>query len=72
MDDVVGGRAQVIDVTEKAVGDNKVISVKTLQHPGRSYNWRYLAGEQERLKEEFGESLAYPDPDYRLEFNMWD
>lgn len=35
-----------------------------LEHPGTSYNWILLSEEQEKLKAQFGDSVARPDPGY--------
>jgi hypothetical protein len=64
-DDVLGGKATVIRVEEKTSGlpINRYF-VQVLEHPGSSYNWIILAEEQEKLKAEFGDSVARPDPEY--------
>ena len=72
VDDVIGGKAEIVRIKKVVSGDHTRIWIETSQHPGVKYNWEYLAEEQERLKEKFGESKAYPDPDDRPEFNQWD
>lgn len=64
--DVVGGLAEVVEVTENEslpVGHFNRVFVSVKEHPGHSYNWRSLEKEQEKLKAEFGDKRAYPDPD---------
>lgn len=66
-DDVVGGLAEVTRAYESmSCGDSKCIFVETMQHSNGGGNWtQSLFREQGRLMEEYGESFAYPDPDYR-------
>jgi hypothetical protein len=61
-DDVTGGLATVtrVDRTYEKYGN---LFVEVAEHPGHSYNWIMLAEEQEKLKKEFGNKLAYPSPD---------
>jgi hypothetical protein len=64
-DDVLGGLATVTHVEEKTNGlpVNRYF-VSVLEHPGTSYNWILLSAEQEKLKAQFGDSVARPDPEY--------
>jgi hypothetical protein len=60
-DDLAGGKATVTSVSFSFV------SVK--ESPDGSYNWEFLEPQQERLKREFGDQWAHPEPDLRPEFN---
>jgi hypothetical protein len=64
-DDIQGGKATVSKVTE----ENGTTWVAVEENPGTNYNWKSLSEKQEKLREEFGEQKAYPDPDYRPGFN---
>lgn len=55
-DDRVGGLAEI-----KSIDSKGMVSFKEI--PGVSYNYEYLLKEQDKLKKEFGNSRAYPDPD---------
>jgi hypothetical protein len=63
-DDVVGGLAQVTKVVESmSGGDRSCKFVDVAQHDSR-YNWtQWLCPEQKDLMKEFGNKVAYPDPD---------
>lgn len=68
-DDILGGLAKVTSVREERLGDRVVIKVTVAKIPG-IFNWtERLAGLQEKLKEQFGESRAHPEPDDRPAFN---
>lgn len=63
-DDVIGGRATVTKVTKQISGGEPCLFVEVAEHPDTSYNWsQHLSKEQTKLKKEFGEKRAYPDPD---------
>lgn len=63
-DDVVGGKATVDEVMEGISGGEKCIFVCVKEHPGVRYNWtQYLSKEQDKLKKEFGDKGAHPQPD---------
>lgn len=38
--------------------------------PSTMYNWRVLAEEQDELKKEYADKVAYSSPDLRPEFNQ--
>lgn len=63
-DDVVGGLATIKSIIEQTnVGQNCQF-VEVEEVPGTRYNWTlYLKDIQEKLKSEFGDNKAYPDPD---------
>ena len=62
-DDVVGGLATVTEISEGISGGKPALFVVVKEHPGTAYNWEILSEEQEKLKKQFGEKAAYPDPD---------
>lgn len=68
-DDVEGGLAKITSVKPGISAGKTVSFVTVAEHPGVSYNLEFLAPQQEKLKEEFGNNRAHPDPDYREEFN---
>lgn len=72
VDDVVGGLATVSEVKRGISGGEPTYYVSVKEHPGDEYNWEFLSQDQEKLKEQFGDSVAYSDPDNRPEFNRWD
>ncbi len=67
-DDVRGGRARLVAVHECYHG-LKGIFVEVDEHPGDLYNWDVLGRQQDKLRSEFGDQRAHPDPDLRPEFN---
>jgi len=62
-DDIIGGLATVTKITEGISAGKKVPFVTVAEHPGNSYNWKFLSEEQNKLKKEFGDQIARPDPD---------
>jgi len=63
-DDVVGGLATVTKIREDISGGEKCLFVSVKEHPGNGYNWsQHLSKLQDKLKERFGDQIAYPDPD---------
>lgn len=69
-DDRMGGLAKVKEVKPGISAGETVHYVRTEEFPHVAYNWEgSLAGEQEKLKKQFGERRARPDPDYSEEFN---
>lgn len=58
-DDVVGGKATVTKVDKQTYG----VFITVAEHPGHSYNWKILEEDQDKLKKQFGNKKAYPDPD---------
>jgi len=72
-DDVEGGLAHVVEISEGMSGGENVHFVEVKEHPGHGYNWeQMLAEEQVALRREFGRRWAHEDPDDRPEFNRWD
>lgn len=62
--DVAGGQAIISKITTRISGGEKCRFVELKGIPGHSYNWdQYLAKEQERLKADYGDKQAHPDPD---------
>jgi len=63
-DDVQGGIATVDKVTTEISGGKDAIFITILEVKGTKYNWsRYLQPMQDKLKKEFGDQIAKPDPD---------
>lgn len=68
-DDVVGGLARVKSVSTGVSRGEQAHFISVIEIPG-GFNWEHhLALQQDKLKREFGENRAYPNPDYRPEFN---
>ncbi len=68
-DDVVGGLATVMAVSEGTSKGQPAVFVSVHEHPGYSYNWALLSQEQAALAAEFGTARAHEAPDHRPEFN---
>ncbi|MFA5154408.1 MAG: hypothetical protein WC554_17825 [Clostridia bacterium] len=67
-DDFAGGIATISKVDK----ENNIIMISIEERPGTRYNWKYLLEDQDKLKTQFGDQIAHPDPDYRAEFNQPD
>lgn len=65
-DDVHGGLATISGVEYDPDCPNEInrIFVSVEEVPGRLYNYQLLLQDQEKLKERYGDQVAYPDPDY--------
>lgn len=72
VDDFHGGLAVVNKINKGISGGKPTLFVGFVEHPGHSYNLPILLEEQTELRERFGTQRAYPDPDYREEFNKDD
>jgi hypothetical protein len=70
-DDFRGGLAEVIESSPDISAGKPTPFVRVAQEPSTWHNWRDLAAIQKKLREEFGQSWAHPDPDDRPEFNEW-
>lgn len=69
-DDVLGGRATVIEVWEEKHGNRIVHAITVKEHPNKTYYWEnYLAKHHEKWEQKFGDRRAKPIPDNREEFN---
>jgi hypothetical protein len=69
-DDVLGGRATVMSVSEEKLGNRIVHCITVKEHPSVTYYWEtYLAEYQEEWEQQFGDQRAKPIPDNREEFN---
>jgi hypothetical protein len=71
-DDYIGGLATITDIEYKKhlpKDHYNYCFVEINNIKGSTYNWNYLLEQQESLKEQFGNQVAYPDPDLRPEFN---
>ncbi len=63
-DDVHGGVATVSKVEKQMSAGKMVDFIEVIELPGRCYNWeQVLVHEQDKLREEFGDTAAHPDPD---------
>lgn len=62
-DDIQGGLAEVSSVEKRTSGGKLVWFVKLKEIPNRTYNYDYLHSLQPKLKAEYGDRRAYPDPD---------
>lgn len=65
-DDFIGGRAVISKVSKWNSGD---IYISVEARPGTEYRWESLNEEQEKLKKQYKNTIAHPDPDYNTEFN---
>lgn len=65
-DDVVGGLAEVTEVSRSMSGGNPDTPfIGTRQHCGRGgENWHIAKDEQEKRQEEYGNRWGYMDPDW--------
>lgn len=71
-DDFVGGLATIknIEKSKSLPKDHfNYLFVTIEERKGSSYNYKCLMEDQDKLKKEFGDQKAYPDPDYSPEFN---
>ena len=62
-DDRVGGLAEVTSIKPSMSAGKMVPFITVKEIPGVTFNWQMLSQEQEKLKAQFGNSRAYPDPD---------
>lgn len=72
-DDVQGGLATIekVEVSDTLPAHHiNSIFIKVEEIPTSRYNYRLLMKEQMKLKKEFGDQVAGPDPDNRPEFNQ--
>ncbi len=65
-DDVHGGLATIsnVELNPNCPQESNRIYIQVKEVPGVSYNYWVLMQEQEKLKERYGDQVAYPDPDY--------
>ncbi|HEY7403495.1 MAG TPA: hypothetical protein VIB39_08240 [Candidatus Angelobacter sp.] len=68
-DDFRGGLAEVMEFLEQTSAGRPTPFVRVVQQPDTLHNWRLLAAEQKKLRQEHGTKWAHPDPDDRPEFN---
>ena len=69
-DDRHGGKAVIKRVEGRISAGEQTPFVVVIAFPHTSFNWSYLAEQQEGLRAQFGDQEAHPDPDYRPEFNQ--
>ncbi len=72
-DDFSGGKATInkIEYSKYLPKDHvnyTMVGIK--EDPRTMYNYKLLLEEQEKLKKEYGDKIAHPDPDFRAEFNQ--
>jgi hypothetical protein len=70
-DDFRGGLGEVVEFSSDISGGKLTPFVRVAQEPDTWHNWRELAQLQKKLRAEFGQHWAHPDPDNRPEFNEW-
>jgi len=68
-DDKIGGLAQIIRIRDDEKETINSIMIEVLEHRGTFYNWQILLERQDELKAKFGNTRAYPDPDYHPSVN---
>lgn len=68
-DDFRGGLAEVVEFGPDISAGKQTPFVRVAQELDTWHNWQELASIQKRLRREFGQSWAHPDPDDRPEFN---
>ncbi|MBI2120987.1 MAG: hypothetical protein HYT94_05185 [Parcubacteria group bacterium] len=69
-DDRMGGLAKVMSISVTTSSGELVHNVCVEEFPDSLFSWEhYLAENQDELRERFGQSRAYSDPDNRPEFN---
>ena len=67
-DDIEGGLA-TIDSVRKTAGGDYMVGVTELRPRQIEYGYKGLMSQQEALREQYGESIARPDPDMSPESN---
>lgn len=75
VDDFAGGKAKVKKVTGTINAGKRVHVIEIEERPGHGYYWENSIGqegEQERLKKEYKNQKAHPDPDNHPDSNRWD
>jgi alkylated DNA nucleotide flippase Atl1 len=70
-DDFPRWLAGVSEVREEMSKGQITPFVRVVQQPDTIHNWKLLASEQKDLRQRNGKDWAYPDPDYRAQFNDW-
>jgi hypothetical protein len=71
-DDFEGGLATIskVDVSKTLPLEHfNSVMISIEERPNTGYNWKVLEEKQDKLKEQFGDSVAHPCPDCRPEFN---
>jgi hypothetical protein len=63
-DDFAGGIATVSKVEEAMSGGEMTTFIEIKERPNHGYNWGQVVGpDQEKLKKEYKNQIAHPDPD---------
>ena len=68
-DDFQGGLCRVKQTGTRISAGEPTLFVEVEERPGSWMNWPWLAGEQEKLREQFGDRRGYADPDNDPRFN---
>ncbi len=71
VDDFHGGLCAVESVKVDMSAGKPTWFVSVRERPGYGYNWAILREEQEKLREQFGTTRGYPDPDDSPSSNEW-
>ena len=72
-DDVQGGLATIskVGISDRLPGYHiNSIFIQVEEIPAARYNYKLLMKDQIRLRKEYGDQVAGPDPDNRPEFNQ--
>lgn len=72
VDDFAGGKATVSKVVAENHGQRERHMVVIKERPGHGYYWDVLEPKQDKLKAEYGDQVAHPNPDDSPESNRWD
>lgn len=63
-DDTRGGKATISHVEANISAGEPTWFVSFQEIPGAAYNYSILLEEQDKLRAQFGNNVAHPDPDY--------
>lgn len=66
-DDFSGWKAVIVEIKN----DEDGLSVRVWENPNAFYDWENLLRNQKERQEQYGETIAHPDPDYSPEMNGW-
>jgi hypothetical protein len=71
-DDFRGGLAKVVEVKTELSAGKPCLWVRVEEQPDSWHNWTtFLGPKQDKLRAEFGQQRAHPEPDLRPQFNEW-
>ena len=72
-EDFAGGVATIakINKSDHLPEDHyNYLMISIEERPGTSYNWQHLLEQQDKLKKEYGDQIAHPDPDMHPSVNQ--